>query len=327
MRIRALNMPKFASLLGLLTVAYASRVRTQVAEGESHADAHSADFNPGVVPVSPDLDGRSWPATRWDASQHNLRPPAMSVQDPAYHPKLRPDWTYAMGDFSTHDLDFDDRLSSPGKTKAELLPVLTRSLSAPRPRSRGVRDPIMSAAVLQRPVLERAPPAPPPGNNVGRGRGGGDGDGNKYWRRITDSEAVGIIDDWIARARIYSMTGQFGNVDLAEVHKKSLNELEAFRSFCQYQDQRPFTSLGQIMPNRILGVFSEEPKKVWALAGAFLDEEKKALVLKHMSVNPVENNDEDSIAALSMKYGLLQYIRILWDDDIEWIEDITDGED
>lgn len=219
-------------MLSLCAVEYVSRVRPRTAQRESHADAHSAAFNPGVMSMS--------------------RPLHMH---------------------SAHAV---------------------------------VPDPVMSAAVLKRPVLEHAPPAPPPPANSGGG--GGDGDNSpRYLYHVSRSEAEALLADWTARTRIYSMAGQFGNAELAELHRKSLEELNEFGLFLtewwRTEEGRPI----------VLGLYSHNRTQPWALAGgreigkSTVTLSGGALTTKHIAVKPAELNDGSSVADLTMRQGLRNY--------------------
>jgi len=86
-------------------------------------------------------------------------------------------------------------------------------------------SPVMSAggAILERQRVPPAPPGPPPSGD------GGDGP-DDFLRVVPGPEAMELLDGWIARTRVYCMSAQFGDEAVAEVHRKSLVNLEALRS-------------------------------------------------------------------------------------------------
>lgn len=79
-----------------------------------------------------------------------------------------------------------------------------------------------------------SPPAPPPtfvgGDDFG---GGGDDDGgSEFLRLITSCEQAVVLDDWVARSRIYKMTSK---KDLRELHTAAIDEYEALRDYVRRQ--------------------------------------------------------------------------------------------
>lgn len=88
-------------------------------------------------------------------------------------------------------------------------------------------------AVLER---QRAPPAPPPAPPFSPGGGGGgsggpdDVPGEFRMRELSGPETGQILESWIERTRVYCMSAQFGDKNVAEVHRKSLSDLEALRA-------------------------------------------------------------------------------------------------
>lgn len=178
----------------------------------------------------------------------------------------------------------------------------------------------MSGAVLQRPKLEfeRAAPAPPPPPPNSRGRDGpGDKDDGGYLfvTRLSVSQVVELLDDWIARTRIYCMSSQFGNaadVAVSEVHRKSLEDLKVLRSFRFVLDQSSPKD-GFLAEALFMALYASDKKTVLALAGGSMLWEKhnpwdpaqpRSLQIKHVSVNPYELNKDSSAAALKIKQGL-----------------------
>jgi len=295
-------------------VPHASRVRNHVAESGKYTDVHALAFNPGVMPVprvaripsaravAVDLNAPSQLATfnhdRGAGSQ------LISVQDSGNDAKPRADWTSTIGEWiqtapppqiSPEVFDaFNYWLSAAGNDDS--LPSLTRASSFPA--RHGVADPFMSAAVLERPVLERAPPAPPPPSEYSGGGGGGDDDSSQQLKLVSPSEAVGLLDDWIGRTRVYRMSGQFGNVAVAEMYAKSLDELEVFRSSCQNEQQ-----LGKDGRMLILGLYTKT--KLDALAAGSVSSARGGLILiKHLSINPIELHDDSSVTNLQMRHAL-----------------------
>jgi hypothetical protein len=304
----------FVCMVYFFAVPHASRVRNHVAESEKYTDVHALAFNLGVMPVprvaripsaravALDLNAPSQLATfnhdRGAGSQ------LISVQDSGNDPKPRADWTSTIGEWiqtapppqiSPEVFDaFNYWLSVAGNDAS--LPTMTRSSSFPA--RHGVADPVMSAAVLERPVLERAPPAPPPPSEYSGGGGGGDDDSSQQLKLVSPSEAVGLLEDWIGRTRVYKMSGQFGNQALAETYAKSLDELEVFRLFCQNQQQ-----LGKNGRTLILGLYTN--KKPDALAGgSVLSARGGVILIKHLSINPIELHDDSSGTNSQMRYAL-----------------------
>lgn len=56
-------------------------------------------------------------------------------------------------------------------------------------------------------VLKKAPPAPPPPPSENWGRRGHGGDNNPEYEvdKIEDEEAIAVLDDWIAREKVYKL--------------------------------------------------------------------------------------------------------------------------
>jgi len=142
--------------------------------------------------------------------------PHVSLSDSAQH--------------SSHDAAF---AFSPGRsgiiTNPEsgdtLYHLQKRSISLFATSSRG------GGAVLER---QRAPPAPPPAppssGGGGGGSGGPDDDPGEFRLRAFRAGDMEILDNWIARTRVYCMSAQFGDKSVAEVHRKSLADLEGLRA-------------------------------------------------------------------------------------------------
>jgi len=205
---------------------------------------------------------------------------------------------------------------------------------------RGVRGgPVMSAFVSERPVLQRVPPAPPapPGNSGGHGD---DGDGSGlYLKILSGPEIVQVFDDWVGRTKVYIMTGQFGNKELAQYHQESLKSLEEFRSFCPDKEQPRakdtrkrffglYTSSSRLLeesqPSQGISddVWQASEPRLLAVAGGSayggalvevgdgvftIDQVRKSgLAIKFIAVHPAELNDEDSEADMWITQGLMQ---------------------
>lgn len=231
----------------------------------------------------------------------------------------------------------------------------------------GVRGgPVMSAFVSERPVLQRVPPAPPasPGNSGGHGD---DGDGSSLFLKIlSGSEMVQVFDDWIGRTKVYIMTGQFGNKELAEHHRESLKLLEEFRSFCpdkehpRAKDKRKrffgmFKNSSRLLeesqPSQGISEdfwLASDPKLLAvaggsAYGGALVEGEdgvftidqvrKSGLAIKFIGVHPAELNDEDSEAEMWIAQGLLQLQeglgiqKLVIPLDMEVVDDDSDDDD
>lgn len=100
-----------------------------------------------------------------------------------------------------------------------------------------------------------------------------------------------MLDDWASRARIYKMSGMFGDTDLAEKHSQALESIEALRAFD--------TSDTSIPVQRSLLALCDGRKKVLALASTVASK-KTGLVVDHVAIHPAELNKEDSPIESSM---------------------------
>jgi len=139
-----------------------------------------------------------------------------------------------------------------------------------------------------------SPPAPPPtfvgGDDFG---GGGDDDGgSEFLRLITSCEQAVVLDDWVARSRIYKMTSK---KDLRELHTAAIDEYEALRD---YNTSEP----GATGRRMLLGLFGEEDV-LSALASAEVSH-ASGLVVSRLAMYPAELNHEDSTASLRMVHAL-----------------------
>lgn len=146
--------------------------------------------------------------------------------------------------------------------------------------------PVMATAILERaPAPPPAPPPPPSGR--GDGKGGGDNDGSErvFMRMLGPSEQAKVLDDWVSRARIYRMTGSFGNTQLAEKHGRALESMEALRAFD--------ISDTCISVQHTLLALSDSTRKVLVLASAEASY-KTGLLVKDMAICPAELNRNDS---------------------------------
>lgn len=193
---------------------------------------------------------------------------------------------------------------------------------APHRFSSAAGHPVMSAAILQPPKLElqRAPPAPPPPPKSGRGKGFGGGDNNQStFRPISYSKAVELLDDWVARTRIYCMGENFGgSADVAFVHKTSLPRLEMLRSFAEHELELSAAGEGPVWETTklVMALYASDKETVSALAGAHLTWDsmgKPLLRVELMSVSPanintelVDGSPEAQRAALKVKKGFLE---------------------
>lgn len=253
--------------------------------------------------------GQGKPAAR------QLRPAALHGHNRAsINPNSWEDITSSIG-FQTSDSGYGGdfaqetaRAQEPRPTKVMLEEKLGHLRKTPRRFKWS--SPVMNAAVIERPKLEleRAPPAPPPPPS-GSGGGGGpgeEGDGPVYLSRLTVSQAVEILNDWIARTRVYCMSDQFGNTAnaaVAQVNRKSLEELDVLRSWSQNLQGGPTE-----MQKLLMALYASDKKTVLALAGVSvrwqLRKEQGALVVKYVSLNPAELNKEDSAVAPMMSEAL-----------------------
>jgi len=139
-----------------------------------------------------------------------------------------------------------------------------------------------------------SPPAPPPtyfGGDDGGG-GGDDDSGSEFLRLITSCEQAVVLDDWVARSRIYKMTSR---KDIRELHMAAIDEYEALRD---YNTSEPGAS-GRRM---LLGLFGEDDS-LSALASAEVSH-ASGLVVSRLAMYPAELNAEDSTASLRMVHAL-----------------------
>mmetsp|Transcript_108408 Transcript_108408/g.192005 ORF Transcript_108408/g.192005 Transcript_108408/m.192005 type:complete len:473 (-) Transcript_108408:224-1642(-) len=111
-----------------------------------------------------------------------------------------------------------------------------------------------------------------------------DDDDDDYYsaRLLTPGEQAAVLDDWMSRTRIYRMSRDFGNEELAEIHTDALARIEALRGF----ETSP--SFAENRSGRmVLGLFDKD--EVWAVAAGEVSR-SKGLVVCHLCINPVEVN-------------------------------------
>jgi len=180
----------------------------------------------------------------------------------------------------------------------------------------------MNAAVLER---QSAPPAPPRGPPSGGWGGDDNGDGRSFYVTLmTKVEAAYVLTDWIARAKVYKMTGTFGNVLLATRYAallKTLERLEQTASsnsflgpverFATQQKERGKKSiifaLYEGSKEDVEEVpFKERAGKILTVASAWLYRDDKSLLVTEVAVNPAEVSDPRSRADEYMRFGLAQ---------------------
>lgn len=136
---------------------------------------------------------------------------------------------------------------------------------------------------------------------------GGDS-GGFHLRYLTDSQAVEIVDDWIARTRIYCMSNQFGDKSKATTRRwKSLDKLKALHDLSK--SETAYHATGE--RKALFAMYAADKTTVLVLAGGgMLDKTTwnqfhgERLVVTHVVVNPMELNQEDSTVALKMEEGL-----------------------
>lgn len=142
----------------------------------------------------------------------------------------------------------------------------------------------MSASLM----LERAPPGTPP---TVTGGGGGDGDGEgEFLRLLTASETSTVFADWKGRAGIYKLSDTDGISERQSACIQVLEEMEAHRA----QETRGSKQL-------TIGLFDSE--RVWALSSADVSA-SGGLVIRSLTVHPMELNNDGSTAALRLLHGL-----------------------
>jgi len=185
----------------------------------------------------------------------------------------------------------------------------------------------MHAPVGMNAVRERqkAPPPPPGGSQSGRG----DGDGNvSYLGVLSKVEAAYVLTDWIARSKVYKMTGVFGNVDLAERHAVELDtlaRLERFVSSDIGDDPDVILKIGGrgvIEMSTIMALYessSEDPEevpfrervgKILAIASVSLLPELRLEVVD-VAAHPAQVNDLGSIVHESMRVAVEDFAQSL----------------
>jgi hypothetical protein len=180
-----------------------------------------------------------------------------------------------------------------------------------------------SGTVIERPKVERgggSPSPPPPSDD--RPRDGG-ADEEAFLRRMSDADALELLEDWISSTKVLQMGGQFGNAtkprqavlkmkyagalkDLEEVHDYTTNVASFSAMFAQ---------------KMVLGMYSADRQTVLALAAGSLVkysktglratinkqfdiEEPGRLTIRYISLSPNELKAESSVADLQMRQGL-----------------------
>jgi len=212
------------------------------------------------------------------------------------------------------------RLSlKPAALSAVLCAQLAASLSVGSPHALRSSSSSSSARLPHSPQLSTltAPPAPPPTATNQGGGGGGDGGGD-FLRLVAAAEAAPVLLDWQSRSRIYRMTD---DSEIKERHSSALETIEDMLDRCESsescalpiegeaEDYAPtpahepdgFTDISKRMLT--LGLFGPTRILPHALADAEISP-SGALVIKSMALNPVENNEMTSTAALRILCGL-----------------------
>lgn len=229
--------------------------------------------------------------------------------------------------------------------------------SRPAAVGRGERA-VMNAQVLVRPVIERpvagggGPPSPPPPSDH-RPEGGGSGGGDAFLRRLTDSEAVPLLDDWVGMVRVIKMGGGLtGDEDLSEKYTKSLEDLQAFHSFSQTSgltleagqkmimgmfkgdsDDVSALAAGSLVPGQMTAPgelqTGEEERREWNLETREWSSEpigvKGKFVVKFIAVSPAELRADTSFADLAMRQGLRGMAEQLGVE-LEFVQELSDPE-
>jgi len=170
-------------------------------------------------------------------------------------------------------------------------------------RLRHDRPVVANAAVLER---QKSPPTPPRGGGGGGG-GRGNNDGLPYFVRVlTPAEKAQTFKDWMARTKIYSMTGDFdeGNKKLGEEHSKQLQALERL-----YQ----FDSAGATLPlesntTKLLYGGFDFAGKIIALAGIELCFER-GFIASCLAMYPARVNEEDAASIPKIMFALRRFAK------------------
>jgi len=166
--------------------------------------------------------------------------------------------------------------------------VVYRGTALPaHPSAARVSPPICASAEL---LLERAPPAPPPGLYGGDG---GDGDdGQEFLRLLTSSESAEAIVDWQGRGRVYSMS------DTAGIRERQLAALDVLMEMEAHRAKEG----GKEGPRRLLiGLYDDQC--LLAISSAEISV-RDGLTVRHLTVHPRDLNNDDSTTALRMLHGL-----------------------
>jgi hypothetical protein len=163
--------------------------------------------------------------------------------------------------------------------------------------------PVIAGAVLERRStlqFDHPPPAPPqPPNSRGGGGGGGD-DSAESLHILGDGEQALVLDDWMARTKIYSTDGM-SSAAFATKHRKLLETLQEIRDFVRL----PSNQGGRRM---VCGLYRD--KQVRVLASVEVSQAEGLSVFR-IAPHPSEANDDDSCMLSRMRDGLRELAKAI----------------
>merc|ERR1712190_16305 len=126
--------------------------------------------------------------------------------------------------------------------------------------------------------------------------GGGDDSYRYRLKRLDDSPSIPVLDDWISKTRVYSMTGSFGgNETLAKKHidaLKTLDDIRAYVKFIRHVGGNPIINFQKAERALLYGLFEHEDLKGISLIGG--DKSNSSLSVYRSAVYPTELNKEKS---------------------------------
>jgi hypothetical protein len=120
---------------------------------------------------------------------------------------------------------------------------------------------------------------------------------------LKQGEQLEVLNDWIARSRVFAMSD---DPEVAALHTAAIVELEALKAFSEAGKEIPGTA-----DRRMVFAYVDQYDKVHAFAGAMVravpDKNvnlQPNLRVTSVVVHPAELNNEDSTTWLQLKQGL-----------------------